>query len=84
MESLLLQAATSDPLAEYGAIGVLAASALAGLIWTVRQYKASNERFIRYLEQHANRQAELMTTVANTLARVERALERMADRGRNL
>lgn len=83
---MILQAATTaDPLAslaDYGAIGVIATFALLGLIWTVRQYRNSNERFIHYLEEHATKNAEerqqykeVMAQMIDTLKRMEQRLE---------
>ena len=82
---ILQAAANADPLTsltEYGAIGVVAGCALLGLIWTVRQYRNSNERFILYLEEHATKNAEerqqykeVMTQMIDTLKRMEQRLE---------
>lgn len=82
---ILQAAATADPLAslaDYGAIGIIATFALLGLIWTVRQYRNSNERFIHYLEVHATKNAEerqqykeVMTQMIDTLKRMEQRLE---------
>lgn len=83
--AFLQAAASQDPftaLPEYGAIGIVATFALLGLIWTVKQYRSSNERFIHYLEEHSAKNAEerqqykeVMTTMVKTLERMEQRLE---------
>lgn len=67
-------------LAQYGAVGILAMFALSGLVATVHAYRKLTDRFIKYLEDHAAKNAEERAMITGVLQRLVEAVDRIEKR----